>query len=44
MYLADRAQFESTAQFWTQCYARPAGAAGEEVRDVYTFIIIYFIV
>ena len=31
MYLSDRALFDSTATFWTQCYARPAGAPGEEV-------------
>ncbi|CAM9149183.1 unnamed protein product, partial [Ectocarpus fasciculatus] len=31
MYLGDRALFESTAKFWTQCYALPAGEAGAEV-------------
>lgn len=37
MYLGDRALFESTAKFWTQCYALPAGEAGAEVGFSYLF-------
>lgn len=39
MYLGDRALFESTARFWTQCYALPAGESGAEVQ----FSDIYFL-
>lgn len=41
MYLGDRALFESTAKFWTQCYALPAGESGAEVDSFEIFKIIF---
>jgi hypothetical protein len=31
MYQRDRATFDQTARFWTECYARPKAAGEEEV-------------